>query len=306
MNERRWLVACAIVVLAGCDNGTTTADSGPVGTDAQVAMLPLATTAEGPADFTCLGTETMPAPGEAVDFMAHLYDFQSGPTSAVPSIGVDIFPDNLVVPGCTGTCTTLMSNATGDLTINAPTNGWFAYRIAAGTGTGPTTPVLTIGYNRTAPGAGGTITLPSVSSQTIGFIPSLYRRMRLPGTGIVTGNVSDCGGDTVEGAILRVFRGDTEVLPGPAQTDFFIGYFNGSVPAATRRFTDPGGIYAAANIDPTDDPVRVEIYAVIAEGAEPTLVACEEVRMFPDAVTIISVGPVRNDYPAGSGCAGRI
>lgn len=309
MNERRLILAGAIAALGGCGgNGSMMGmpDAGlhyAVPSEAAMVDTDDDGMVDAPADLSCLGMRTAPTPGDPVMFNAHIYDFQMGTGSNVANIGVDIFPDNLVTEDCSGTCVSGTSDAMGMLPVTAPANGWFAYRVAAGTGTSPMTPVLTIGYNRQAPSmAGATIDLPSVSSQTIGFIPSLYRRMRVAGTGIVSGSVTDCMGRPIAGGVLRLFREGVELIPGPGMTDFFVGYFNGTVPDVRADWTDEGGIYASANVQPTEAPVRVEIWAVPAEGQEFQRIACEEVRMFADAVTIISVGPLRADYPSGSGC----
>lgn len=302
------ILACAMacaggVSLVGCgDDGMMTGDdAGTTPTDSGSGMeIPVAV-----GDFTCVGTRTAPAGGADATFGAHVYDFQNGESSNVADIGVQIFPDNTVTADCTGSCQDLMTDSSGNISgVTAPAGGWFAYRVEAGTGSGGTTPVLTIGYNRVAPASGGTIQLPSVSSMTIGFIPSLYRRMRLPGTAIVSGSVTDCAGDEVENAVLRISRGGTQLVQGPNPTDFFIGYFNGSgLPSASRMYTNTDGIYAAANVEASAEPIRVELWARTEEGGDLRPIACEEIEVFADAVTIISVGPLRSDYEAGSGCA---
>lgn len=296
--RERLILACAVTLLGACSSPDPT----PMGDDAG-PPIPVAV-----GDFSCVGTRTAPAGGDTAAFNAHVYDFQGGASTNVANIGVQIFPDNQITADCTGTCQDLTTDASGELTgVMAPAGGWFAYRVEAGATGGGSSPVLTVGYNRIAPAAGGMINLPSVSSMTIGFIPSLYRRMRLPGTAIVSGSVVDCsadGGTEVENAVLRLFRGDAEIIPGPSSTDFFIGYFNGSgLPSATRQYTNTDGIYAAANVEASAEPVRAEIWARTEEGADMRPIACEEIEVFADAVTIISVGPLRNDYEPGSGCA---
>ncbi|MDQ3032217.1 MAG: hypothetical protein M3Y87_07365 [Myxococcota bacterium] len=298
--RERLILACAISLLGACGDPPATTDSGTETPDAGGLEIPVA-----PGDFSCVGSAMAPVGGADAAFMAHVYDFQGGASTNVANIGVQIFPSNTVSADCTGACQDLMTDATGNIAgVTAPQGGWFAYRVEAGATGGGTSPVLTVGYNRVAPGPGGMIDLPSVSSMTIGFIPSLYRRMRLPGTAIVSGSVVDCAGDEVQNAVLRVYRGDSEVLPGPNATDFFIGYFNGSgLPSATRQYTNTDGIYAAANVAASAEPIRVEVWARTEEGADLRAIACEEIEVFADAVTIISVGPLRNDYAAGTGCA---
>jgi hypothetical protein len=307
-----WVIAG----LGGCGGNGMSGDAGPPDTgmpdSGMLAQRPAAVDTngdrmpDGPPDLSCLGMRTRPMEGDRVSFTAHIYDFQSGESSTVSeAVDVDIFPDNVVTDDCSGSCIRGNTGTSGDVMASGPQGGWFAYRVHAGTGTAPTTPVLTIGYNRIVPAEGARINLPSVSSMTIGFIPSLFRRTRLPGTAIVSGSVTDCMGRGIMNAVLRVYRGDTELRTGPNPTDFFIGYFNdANVPDPRRTVTNLNGLYAAANVDFVPDmPIRIELWAVLEEGGELRRIACEEVRVFADAVTIISVGPTRSDYPAGSRCA---
>lgn len=315
MNERRWLVACAVVALSACgDNGgggtdSGVADSGGGGSDAGALMLPRAMAdtdgnaengTEAPANFACLGTPTAPTAGAAIDFTANFYSF--GATDPVPDAPVQIFTTNVVGPTCAAPdCATYTTDASGNATITAPASAWLAYRVPA---TGDF--VDTIGYNRDAPAAAtDTLDLPVVSMMTLGFIPALFFRTRVPGTGVVSGNLSDCDGNTVEGAQLHLFRGGTEIQPGSGMTDFFVGYFNAAtgLPSRTAKWTDADGIYASANVEATTDLVRVEVWAVLTEGGEPERVACEAIQVAADAVSIISAGPTRGDYPAGHPCA---
>ncbi|AKF05451.1 hypothetical protein [Sandaracinus amylolyticus] len=257
-------------------------------------------------DWSCVGSRTAPTPGAASTFTAHVYDFQSGMSSNVGGVAVDYFPDNVVAEGCSGTCVRTTPGADGNVAgLMGMENAWFAYRVAAGTGSGGTTPVLTVGYNRAVPANGGTTQLPSVSSMTIGFIPTLYMRSRLPGTAIVSGTLTDCAGAPAANAQVRIFRGGTELVTGPGSTDFFSGYFNAAnLPDSNRTATNTNGLFAAANAEATDEPLRVELWGVRTEGMPAERVACEEIEVFADAVTIVNVGPLRNDYASGSGCGG--
>lgn len=210
-----------------------------------------------------------------------------------------------MTPGCAGSCQDLRSDDAGEVAgVIGQAGGWLAYRIEPGTAGGGSSPVLTIGHHRVTPATGGLLELASVSAMTIGFIPSLYRRMRLPGTAIVMGTIVDCAGDAVEHAILRVYRGSQLFTPGPASTDFFVGYVDFS-----RRLhppygsTGPSGFYAAGNIEPEVDPLRFEVWARTEDGGELRAIGCEEALAFPDAVTQVAIGPLRSDYASGSGCS---
>ncbi len=295
MRKRLSILACALTIFGACgsnnDNGTT--DSGPSGSDSGMTEQPVAT-----GDFSCVGSRTAPTPGEVVTFTGHVHDFQMGTASMVPSLNIQIFPDNIVAADCTGTCQDLTTDTTGNATAMAAAGSWFAYRAAANTAQ-----VLTVGYNRVTPAAGGTDNLASVSSMTVGLIPTLFNRQRLPGTSIVAGSVVDCANMPVENAIVRFFQGDTELVPGSGRTDYFTGYFMGPAPAPSRTASSNDGRFAAANATPNAEPIRATIWARTEAGGELRMIACEEAQIFADGVTIITMGPLRNDYPEGSGCA---
>ena len=295
MRDRLCWFACALVALAGCGD-----DDAPMTTgDAGAIAAPVT------GDWTCLGERGEPSGDTPSTFGALLYDFSSDPHEGVPNLAVEIFPDNRVRPGCDDGCQRVVSDASGNLTGVTATEGtWFAYRAAAGVGSGGTTPFLTIGYNRLAPPSGGTIEIPSITNTTVGFIPMFYLRTRLPGTAIVSGTITDCTGETVENASLRLFQGDEELVPGTGSTDFFVGYFNNQdLPDLYRTETNSNGLFAAANAAVTEAPLRVELWGRLDGDTSARRLACEEMQVFADAVTTITMGPLRNDYAAGSGCA---
>jgi hypothetical protein len=314
MTGRRLALGCAmgIALVAGCNNPSTGTDSGTPGTDSGgMTGLPVVSIGSSAmpmaADLSCLGMRTAPTPGDAAMVTVTVHDFQFS-ANAIANAQVNLFPDNLVADGCTGSCVAAMTDASGSLSAMLPQGGWFAYRIAAGATSGSSTTVLTVAYNRTAPMAGGTIDLPSVSQSTVGVIPTLFMRTRVAGRGIVSGSVFDCAGEEIRGAQVHMFQGDTEIMGGSGSMDTFFGYFNGSrIPAPMATYTNYDGIFAGANVNVPDDgsPIRVELRGVIEEGGDPVLLACEEIEIFADAVSIISVGPLRNDYAADHGCNGR-
>ena len=314
MTGRRLALGCAIgiALVAGCNNTSTGTDSGTPGTDSGgMTGLPVvsvgSSTMPMAADLSCLGMRTAPMAGDPAAATVTVHDFQFA-MNAIANAQVNLFPDNQITDGCTGTCIAAMTDASGALMATMPAGGWFAYRIGAGATSGSSTTVLTVAYNRTAPAAGGTIDLPSVSLSTIGLIPTLFMRTRVAGRGIVSGSIVDCAGEEIRGAEVHMFNGDTEIVGGPGAMDTFFGYFNGSrLPAATAVYTNYDGIFAGANVNVPDagSPIRVELRGVTEEGGDPVLLACEEIEIFADAVSIISVGPLRSDYAADHGCNGR-
>lgn len=317
MNERRWFLACAIVVLAACgdpdpvtpgDDGGTTDDGGTPPTDGGGPVNPPLAMAdtdgdpengtEAPADFACVGTATAPTGGAAVNTTAHFYDFQTN-TTDVAAVPVQIFTNNLVTTGCAAPdCVASTTDASGDTTFSAAAEGWVAYRVPMNDRY-----FTTIGYNRAVPAtADGTIGLPVVATLTVNSILALLRRSRVPTTSVVAGTITDCDGNTVSGAQLRVYQGGSQLPPGAGMMDFFVGYIEGGLPDRAATYTFPDGIYASANVPASTSPTRVELWAVIEEGADPVRVACEAIVAEADAISIISAGPTRNDYPSGHPC----
>ena len=311
---RGWTLACAVLALAGCGSNNPAptdagmvvdTDGGATGTDAgSTPTLPVASVMGGGApDFSCLGTRTAPAAGAEIAVTAAFTEAVSG--STLPNgTSVDIFRSNIISETCAAPdCTTVTANAMGEVMAMLPASAWFAYRVAGSTATTSSAPVTTIGYNRGAPAAAGSAGQSYISRQTIGLIPGLFGRMRVPGTTIVSGAIYDCADQPIAGAIARVFRDGTEILSGTGAMDPFAGYFAGATPSMRARNTDAmAGRFAFANIDVTPDPVRVELWAVRTEGAAPERIACEEVQPAADAVVIITELPLRADYAAGSGC----
>ncbi|MDQ3037148.1 MAG: hypothetical protein M3Y87_32440 [Myxococcota bacterium] len=141
---------------------------------------------------------------------------------------------------------------------------------------------------------------------TIGLIPSLYRRMRLPGTAVVVGTIVDCAGDEVANAMLRVYRSSRLLTPGSHSTDFFVRYLDFDfvgLPDGPTAWTRTGGFYAAGNVEPAPDPLRFELWARTEDGGELRPIACEEAPVFADVITHLALGPLRSDYAEGSGCS---
>lgn len=294
-----WIGVLALIAGSACSTARDDADP-PRDAGGEWRHLPVAS-----GDFSCVGLRTAPPRGESSTFTVHVHDLQTGESTDVANAALQIFPDGVVTPGCAGSCQDLRSDAAGEVAgVMGQAGGWLAYRIEPGTAGGGSAPVLTIGYQHVTPATGGLLELASVSSMTIGFIPSLYRRMRLPGTAIVMGTIVDCAGDAVEHAILRVYRGSQLLTPGPDAIDFFVGYFDFSGRLhPPNGSTGPDGFYTAVNVEPEVDPLRFEVWARTEEGGELRAIACEEVPGFADGVTHVALGPLRSDYAPGSGCS---
>jgi hypothetical protein len=284
----------------GTDSGMTT------GTDAGPPSAPAVLKEDGsPANFSCIGSATAPAGTGDATITLHAADFLSD--ADVGGVTVHFFPDNMPnsEDTCEGTCIEVMTDDVGDAMVTGNAGGWYAYRILAMPSMPEpmsSDPVRTVQYNEVTPNEGGSATLNSVSQQAIGLIPSFLGRTRLPGTAVFSGTIEDCDGDAVQNARFRLYQGSTEIMHGTADTDPIFGHFTDTSsplpnPLEILPRSTPNGLYAAANV-PTGS-VRVEIWGATEEGGTEQILGCEEVQAFGDTVTIINVGGLRMDGPAG-------
>jgi hypothetical protein len=264
------------------------------------------------ADYSCLGTRTEPAAGADVSITMNLVFFASEGEPA-RNARVWFFPDNVIEDTCTAPCQEVMSSMDfGRATVTARAGGWYAYRVFARPGPTFSTQVVdSAQYNEQAPAAaGGSIDANAVSEQTVRLIPTVFGYTRLPGTTLLAGTVQDCAEEPVRGATFRVYDGATMIMEGALATDTHFAYFNGmETPDADARFTNVDGLYSGVNVPLAtsgSNLLRVEAWGRISDGdpEEGVRVGCEAIRVLPDAVTIVNLGPTRSDYPAGHPCAG--
>lgn len=299
------LVALALGTTVGCgDDDTMT----PPGSDAGASTLPplstgtMSSPTSGTPNYACLDTQTRPTPGDSVNTTFELRDFESD--APVGNARVWLFPDNDVRDTCDGTCVEFTTNPDGNASVSLPASGWYAYRVFPREGaTRVMTVVDSMQYNEPAPAESGrAVTGNAVSQGTIDLIPAVLGIDRLPGTAVIAGTVADCDETPVYGARIRAFDGDTEVAMGLAATDPQYRYFNGdSFPSDSNTFTHADGLYVAVQM-PANRTLRVEAWGRPDDGPE-RRIGCEVVRVLPNAVTIVNIGPLRSDYEAGHPCA---
>ena len=254
-------------------------------------------------DFSCMGTSVEPTPGEIVDVTFELRDFQDD--FEVTEQDVWVFPGNEIGDTCDApACQLVTTDASGNATVQLPTNGWYAYRVLPKMGaTRGTTVFGVFQYNEPAPpGAGGSVMGQSVSGSTIEVIPALLGISREPGLAIVAGRLQDCNESFVENGIVRLFDPDGNfVEQGTLTSEPGYHYFNGNpdsnLPNQEETDSNVDGLYVVVQVPVVDErPYRVEMWANINGTTE--RVGCEAARIFPDAVTILNLSPMRADAPA--------
>jgi hypothetical protein len=278
-----------ITLDADPEDATVPADAGP----SEFADLPPLSTAEGPADYTCMGDWGAPGPADEVTFFLEVRDFLYGDT--ISNICVNVYADNSVPQG--DACGGVTTDASGRVEVT--TNGaWFAYRLF------PSEDEEYMGsvqVNVPSPGPGGTVVGAAVSEAMRTTVPALLGRQYDADNAYLSGSLYDCQEDYVGGGVVRVVR-DGAVLPtGAGATDLTYSYFGDALyPDNNRTSTNASnGLYLAFNVPVQAEGERVQVVACgKPDGETVEMIGCEEVSVFSDTVNILSLHPTRADGPA--------
>jgi hypothetical protein len=203
------------------------------------------------------------------------------------------------------------TDAMGVASVSMGAGSWFGYRLGAG-GTGSNTWVPSLAYFYTFPNAAdGTETVTAIGSVAANLVANGLNRELTPDSSAVSGSVTDCDGASVANVNIRMFRGTTEICPGGCPADDtsmprITGLSDSTIPARSPDgLTRYAGRFAGL-IPAAGGAVRIEAYGSLTEGEAPVLLGCEEVLVEGNTVTIAVIPPLRNDYPAGHGCMGRM
>jgi hypothetical protein len=259
---------------------------------------------EASLDYSCLGTRTEPNAGAPVSTRFELRDFQDD--FPVPGTEVWLFTNNTIADACAAPdCLQFTTDAMGNGTVQLPANAWYAYRVLPRMGLSRMSTVFAVfQYNEPAPSvANQAVVGNSVSGSTIDLIPALLGISRTSGLAIIAGRIEDCAGNFVENVSIRLFDPDgNEIVPGTLNEEPHFNYFNGNamdnLPDQTQLYSNRDGLYVLSQITVADGrPYRVEAYGNLNGALVP--IACESARIFPDAVTILNMIPLRGDAPAG-------
>ena len=223
----------------------------------------------------------------------------------VANTAVQVFNGTNVAATCVAPdCQTVTTDATGNAAISLPSGGWFAYRIPANA---VSVPGLGFFYEW-GTAAGSTTTVTAISTAIAPLVALQFNRELNGTTAAVSGSIADCAGKNIANLTIRMFRGDAEIISGAASdttTPRYSGVGDGALPMPSRTgLTAYLGRFAGV-IPVAGGDVRIEAWGTLAAGGEPELLACEIVGVEPSSVTVAVLGPTRNDYPAGHGCAGR-
>ncbi|WP_428262492.1 hypothetical protein [Haliangium sp.] len=303
------LTTCALLGATGCPQ-----DDLPSQPDAGAPPLPSLRfedpdAGSGPADLSCLGERTQPVAGDERSFTMAVVPFGAPPSVRVPGAVVHIFAGNEVPDDdiCAAPdCVELVADEQGEVTVEVPAEAWFAYRVLPMDGDEPTSTFLrTVESHLSPPEEGGRVeNLNTITAATLnGLAASVGGEVRAA-TGVVSGRLRDCQGRPLAGAVMRIFDEDgVEIELGPKVDDAQVYYFDGAVPPAldaTGEYTSIDGRFAAVNMPPSG-LARIELWGVPEGEAEPVLVACEELGIHADTLSVIALLPTRSDGPTRCG-----
>ncbi len=289
---------------ARLDGGVT--DAGDAAVAAAVPVRVGSMAMPLPAQTSCVGARAMPTAGAGV---LATVEVEALALSAfpVPMIPIQLFPGELIRASCDADCVSATTNASGLAAVTLPSGGWFGYRLpAAGAGAMATVPVLGQ-FFQFASTAGARVPVTAMSTTVASLFASQLNRELDATTSLVSGAFRDCDGQPVAYALIRMFRGSTEICPGgcaPADTTMprITGLSDAAIPSrSTDGLTRFLGRFAAV-VPATGGPLRIEAWGATTDGGPAELLGCEEVRVEPSTATITSIGPRRGDYRPGSGC----
>lgn len=308
-----------VCVLVGCGPSMpATPDAGPRAEFPMPDLEPLAAYTETPdafvpatLDYGCIGSRTRPAGGAPVDVQFQLRDFADG--FAVRDTEVWLFTNDVIADDCAAPdCAMFTTDSMGNAMVSMPAGGWYAYRVIPHDGLTEQNSVFGVfQYNELAPSAAGmSVEGNSVSGVTIDLVPATLGVGRTDGRAILAGRIADCSGSYVQNAIVRVYDSDgNPMLSGELNDQPHYHYFagtpenNGSdLPSMPETASNVDGLYTVIQVPVADErPYRIEAWGEL-DGTF-TLLACEEARIFEDAVTILNLDPRRGDGPTD--CAGN-
>lgn len=260
------------------------------------------------ADFSCRGSATAPTAGADVTFDAVAGVF--GSEDVAEGLTIQFYPDNQVmVDGtCNPPCIEGATDAMGALSVTAPADAWYGYRIEGGMAMVNGLPqefITVVQTNEEAPAMDGdSVGMSAITAALRDQIVLLLGTSAEPGTATITGFNFDCNGEAVANANIRVFDDSGQVEIGFVPSGPREFYFNGDqFPQGSQRRTNTDGLYGVANLPiPASGGYRVEIWGAVEDGMPAEMLGCEQIDVVADGVTIINVGPTRSDGP--SGCSG--
>jgi hypothetical protein len=313
------------------------------GSGSSAPRLPPAQAMGAAGALTCVGTSTEPTAGADVTATLDLIAFgQHGDRAA--NTHVCFCPDNVIPmavlsPDFTscGACQDVMTDSMGHASVMARANGWYGYRVFGHMGaTTGTTFLDSIQVNEPAPAAsGGTIQSNAVTLLTENLILAAQLLDLVPGTTTIAGRIQDCGENDLSHLVVRAFHANgDEIIAGDQTTSERMAYFDGDEnPDANATYTGTDGLYVVVNIRTMPaELIRVEAWGYTGSSTtctsddmcpgstcdydassglgsmlcrgEAVRLGCEAVNAFPDGVSIVNIGPMRNDYPATNPCHG--
>lgn len=283
------LVSPGLAACGGSNGGDTDGDT-DAGEDGYPAGMP----AIAEDDYIWTGCDDLPPDGspsdETVSATFVVEDFEDG--FGVEGVQIEIFYTNSAVgdPDL-GVGEVDLTDTEGRVTALVPGDRLIAYRVLGGdTPHYPPGVVMTsIEYDVVTPDAdGGEIDAIAVSQATYQLITTVLGITPLPSLGILAGQLVDCGGEDITGAVARLYNADgTRCFSENRCLD---RYFIDEIPAQDQWWSSPDGLYGVLQIPPADD-YRLELHGIIpGSGCPGDMVRVGEhdgIRIIENAITIV-------------------
>jgi hypothetical protein len=234
------------------------------------------------ADFSCLGTFKDPAaPAAVTPVMMTVADFEK--STPVSGATVQVFTSLADFNAMNVATSAGPSGADGVVTVMMPAG---AYRVIFRVTADPQLTIETVEFNR----VWNDPKRISVSQATKGEIPGLVSVVPDDTKGVVAGDLRDCNGNKVGGALFDVAVSGG-AYDSAANTFYFVD-FNATttVPQLAQKWTSGDGVFASLNV-PTGD-ATLTVTGLLTAGGASTRLGTGVAPVRANSVTVVQLAPL--------------
>lgn len=264
------------------------------------ACLPVAATAAGAPDLSCLRAWNAPVMGADTTLPVRVaLIYQGGIARPAATLRVELHFPSWRSSCDSPACLSLDVPSTDGVPIAAPANAPFD-SVVVGDGDY----VTSIMYRRwwaPAPDTGNVeaYTMTQDNYETAHQLLTGHDAER--GTSVITGRVLDCAGQDIFGLDVRTYQNGTRITG--TDRDPRLTPINSSFNAIPVTAA-PEAAFFGTNLPATQ--THIEVWGRTSPTEDPILIGCEELRSLPpDGFAFVAIPPLRADYPADHHCAGR-
>ena len=235
-----------------------------------------------PANLTCLGSFMDPAgPTAATAVTMLVKDFEK--STPVAGATVEAYTSLANFNAMTPAATAGPTGMDGMLTIMMPAG---SYRIIFRVTGDPATTIETVEFNR----AWNDPARVSVSQATKGEIPGLVSVIPVDTDGVVAGDLRDCDGKKVGGALFDV-KASGGAFDASALTFYFVDIdAMTTVPARSQKWTSGDGVFATLNVPPGD--VTLTVSGLLTTGGALTKLGTGLAPVRANSITVVQLAPL--------------